>query len=153
VSATDNWCTPKWLADAIGPVDLDPCSNEHSHIQARCRVAPPADGLCVEWFGRTFVNPPYSAPLAWARKAVASRGAATTAMLVKLDPTTRWWEALIDGGGQVHLFRHRLRFESPADSRGMVANFPSALVIVGDTAPWDALVADLFGSAHVWRAA
>ena len=29
-----SYCTPKYVADAVGPVDLDPFSNEHSHIQA-----------------------------------------------------------------------------------------------------------------------
>src|ERR1051326_7590870 len=28
------WCTPKWIAKLIGEVDLDPCSNERSHVRA-----------------------------------------------------------------------------------------------------------------------
>src|SRR5262245_47299566 len=57
------WCTPKWLADLIGPVDLDPCSNPRSHIQAaeHWMLELGQNGLLAKPSSvyRVFINPPY----------------------------------------------------------------------------------------------
>ena len=140
MTASDNWCTPKWLTDLLGTFDLDPCSNDKSTVQSRyfCQLEEthPAvlstDGLAYDW--RTwsvFVNPPYSDPLPWCRK-LRDHNAPWCALL-KLDPSTRWWAALMEATPTVAPFRKRLKFEStPASetehAKGMTANFPSVLV-------------------------
>ena len=67
-STTSNkdWCTPKKYIDAVksvwgGKIDLDPCSNAHSLVNARTEfMLPRTDGLREEWDYRTiYVNPPY----------------------------------------------------------------------------------------------
>lgn len=141
MSATDNWCTPKWLTDLLGYWDLDPCSNVQSTVQSceRCQLEQSTDecvvsndGLALAWGARSvFVNPPYSNPLPWAMKLAAHN--APWCALVKLDPSTRWWAALMEASPTIAPFRKRLRFEStPASesvsAKGMTANFPSALV-------------------------
>lgn len=141
MSATDNWCTPKWLTDLLGRFDLDPCSNAHSTVQAfeRCQLEQSLDesvvsndGLAFDWGRRSvFVNPPYSDPLPWCRK-LRDLDAPWCALL-KLDPSTRWWAALMEATPTVAPFRKRLTFEStPASesvsAKGMTANFPSVLV-------------------------
>lgn len=48
----DGACTPKWLADLLPRYDLDPCSNNRSHIRARihCDLASGDNGLdSVVW--------------------------------------------------------------------------------------------------------
>jgi hypothetical protein len=153
VSGTDSWCTPKWLADLLGRFDLDPCSNERSHVQADVMlqleptIAPEntgsvlddmaalgkylkrrqGDGLAHEW-GRssTFVNPPYSNPLPWALKLRDHEG--PWCALLKLDPSTRWWAALMDASPTVAPFRKRIKFEGAPGEPTMTANFPSVLV-------------------------
>jgi hypothetical protein len=127
--STDNWNTPKWLADALGPFDLDPCSNATSHIYTSVQgsldgTGLGGDGLLLHWDGYSvFCNPPYSNPLPWAQKLRDHDG--PWCALVKLDPTTKWWAALMEAGPTVAPFRKRLKFEG---EKSMTANFPSVLV-------------------------
>lgn len=60
VANTHDWITPRFVLDALGRFDLDPC-------QSLTQPWPCADngytvvddGLKQEWLGRCFVNPPY----------------------------------------------------------------------------------------------
>lgn len=148
---SDDWCTPKWLCDLLGPFDLDPCSNAGSHVRASRMIqlgpvdlTPPApgtgidaiveferrtrteqgDGLTSEW-GRAsvFCNPPYSDVGPWARK--LTDHAVPWCALLKLDPSTRWWGTLMEAAPTIAPFRKRLRFEGDLKH---AANFPSVLV-------------------------
>ncbi len=48
------------IIDFFNEVDLDPCSNEYSLIDAKKKYILPIDGLKQEWnYSRIFVNPPY----------------------------------------------------------------------------------------------
>jgi len=122
---SDAWCTPAWLTALLGAFNLDPCSNPRSTVRAdkSYQLERGEDGLALPWSGAVFVNPPYSKPLPWAQRLAAHRG--PWVALVKLDPSTRWWAALMDAGPIVAPFRKRLRFEG---DKAMTANFPSALV-------------------------
>ena len=124
--STDNWNTPKWLADALGPFDLDPCSNSASHIQAARKLDGATNddcGILQPWSGSVFCNGPYSDPLPWCRKLRDHEG--PWCALWKLDPSTKWWAALMEASPTVAPFRKRLKFEG---EKSMTANFPSVLV-------------------------
>jgi len=123
--STDEWCTPKWLADALGHFDTDPCGNASSHINAVMRYGLDIgrDGLVEPWIGSTFLNFPYSKPLPWCMRARDHYG--PWVVLAKLDPTTKWWAALMEASPTVAPFRKRLKFEG---EQSMTANFPSVLV-------------------------
>lgn len=63
---SQSWCTPPKYVNAIknfwnGTIQLDPCSNEYSVVNAVTEFKlPEHDGLKEEWDFRTiFVNPPY----------------------------------------------------------------------------------------------
>ena len=63
---SQEWGTPKKYVDAVrcafdGCIDLDPCSNDTSIVQAKVEYRLPAhDGLKESWdFPRIYVNPPY----------------------------------------------------------------------------------------------
>jgi len=65
-SSMKHWGTPKKYVDAVnlmfdGGVDLDPCSNEHSLVEAKVTYQPPSqDGLRQTWhYKKIYVNPPY----------------------------------------------------------------------------------------------
>lgn len=132
-SGTDGWCTPRWLAEALGPFDLDPCSNAKSHVRARetCSLdgLSPActglNGLTRVWVGSIYVNPPYSDVGPWAVSLAAHEG--PWVALVKLDPTTRWWATLMTAAPTVAPFRKRIKFESD-NGKDMTANFASVLI-------------------------
>lgn len=128
-ATTDEWCTPKWLADALGPFDLDPCSNLRSHIKARevAGLFLGCDGLRARWEDdcSVFCNPPYSNVGPWAEKLIMHCG--PWGALLKLDPTTKWWATLMRANPTVAPFRKRIKFES-GTGKDMTANFPSVLV-------------------------
>lgn len=142
-AGSDSWCTPRAIADALGPFDLDPCSNARSHIRAHDRIQLEAldaptdllaarrawkgDGLAEGWGkGSVFLNWPYSDPLPWARKVALHDG--PWVVLAKLDPSTKWWAALMSVATTVAPFRKRIAFETDAPGKTMTANFPSVLV-------------------------
>ena len=59
-----DWGTPKFyvdaVAEALGRIDLDPCSSRHSVVNAAVEYKLPRDGLKESWdYGSIYVNPPY----------------------------------------------------------------------------------------------
>ncbi len=93
----DTWCTPRWIADAVGAWDLDPCSNDRSVICAAAtfRLDRGQNGLALSRFvnrrSRVWINPPYSDVGPWVRGYAHTR----FCFLVKFDPSTAWCGALI----------------------------------------------------------
>ena len=65
IGLSQHWGTPavyvKAVRQVLGTIDLDPCSNEFSIVQARTEYRlPDHDGLRESWEARTiYVNPPY----------------------------------------------------------------------------------------------
>lgn len=62
-SSTDEWYTPQAFFEAcekeVGGFDLDPCATSEN-CKAKNFFTQEDDGLLKEWFGKVFVNPPYS---------------------------------------------------------------------------------------------
>lgn len=77
----DSWATPKWLLKILFPTGefYDPCPLGGN------------GGLEADWptDRPVYVNPPFSDPLPWVRKAADHKGPIT--LLLPLDPTTKWW--------------------------------------------------------------
>lgn len=58
----NTWFTPKYIIDALGPFDLDPCTVSYAPFRtAKTMVAHDFgyDGLIGEWHGDVWLNPPY----------------------------------------------------------------------------------------------
>ena len=59
--SSDEWYTPKWIIDALGEFDLDPCSPiDRPFDTAKVHYSKNDDGLSKVWTGRVWLNPPYS---------------------------------------------------------------------------------------------
>lgn len=123
-----SWCTPPKYVAAIEAffnhnIELDPCSNEFSLINAKMRFnLPYKDGLAEEWNYKTiFVNPPYGADRErgttikdWIKKCEASYRLyhAEVLALIPVATNTRHWKDYIFGraAGICFLYDTRLRF-------------------------------------------
>jgi len=108
----DHWSTPTWLLELLFPDGkfFDPCP-----IQG-------TTGLEIEWPTDVpiFINPPYSNPVPWIRRAAKHTG--PVVLLVRADPSTSWW-AYSQEGFKVTFIGQRLRFGSAKTP----ASFPSAI--------------------------
>lgn len=115
----DNWRTPTWLKGFYSDY-FDPCILESDTIHE-------ADMLGSNWGSPAFVNPPYSNPLPWVKKAIAeaSQGC-DVVMLLKVDPSTEWYKLLVEADAHFCYFNERLKFD---DVKGC-ANFPSMLIFL-----------------------
>ena len=113
---SDDWATPRWLLDLLfdDKPYYDPCPVNPDGLRA-------SDGLGV-WPTDcpVFLNPPYSDPGPWVAKAAAHPG--PVVLLVKCDPSTRWWQDHADRF-RITLLGCRLKFGDGTKA----APFPSAI--------------------------
>lgn len=73
IGKTDTWLTPLWIIHALGnDFDLDPCGII-GHQTANTLWQLPKDGLNTHWFGKVWLNPPYSNARAWLDKMTLHR--------------------------------------------------------------------------------
>ena len=102
--ASDDWATPKWLLSLMFPdgKHYDPCPLGGPTTE------PNGNGLDAWWPADrpVYINPPFSNPLPWVRRAAAHDG--PVVMLLPVDPTTRWWT--YSEGFEVILIGSRLHF-------------------------------------------
>lgn len=115
VKLTDCWNTPTWLIEHFKN-HFDPCPNN-----------PNFDGLTINWINPTFVNPPYSKPLEWIKKAIKeSKKGISVVMLLRVDPSTEWYKLLVENNAHFSYFNERLKFNDVKSS----SNFSSMLVFL-----------------------
>lgn len=122
------WCTPKWLADLIGPVDVDPCSNERSHVQARVRWGEAEDGIKLaptvpaDW--SSYINPDYVDVGTW----IASYAHTRFMFLLRWDPSTAWFSRLAAVTRYAWFpIGRRIEFEPPPGVKSSSNPYPHAL--------------------------
>ncbi len=149
-SLSQEWCTPPKYVVAVrqffdGHIDLDPCSNKYSLVNAKVEYSlPKKDGLRESWdFPTIYVNPPYGADRPhgttiknWLRKCAAARedhGAEVLA-LIPVATNTSHWKHYVWGvaGGVAFLYDTRLRFLENGLDTGKGAPMSCAVVYWGD---------------------
>lgn len=128
VPQSQDWCTPPKYVKAVrkffdGRIDLDPCSNPQSIVNATTEFSlPDKDGLKEEWnFEHIFVNPPYGADRVrhttirnWLAKCSEAHGKyhSQVLALVPVSPNTRHWKEHVFGSADAICFLEdtRLKF-------------------------------------------
>ena len=131
---TDKWNTPKdFVADVVnffGTIDLDPCSNSEGepNVPALNYYTEKTNGLAHDWYGKVFMNHPYSNSKEWVPYAALqyeSGNADELVLLIKLDVSTKWWRSVSQYSWIA--INKRMKF---GNGRG-AAPFQSAIVYLG----------------------
>lgn len=101
---SDEWYTPGWVIEAarrvMGEIDLDPASCELAQevVGAGLYWTKRQDGCRTAWWGRVWLNPPYSAPGAFVEKLIEeyTHGNVKQAVVLLNNSTeTRWFQRLL----------------------------------------------------------
>lgn len=92
--ANDELYTPKVIFDLLGlEFDLDVASglNENIVVPAHTRYTIEDDALVQEWYGRVWMNPPFSKPSPWVHKWLEHGNGIA---LLPLSGNSQWWRTL-----------------------------------------------------------
>jgi hypothetical protein len=147
---SQEWGTPEKYVNAVrdffgGSIDLDPCSNEYSIVNARTEYRlPKHDGLRESWdFPSIYVNPPYginkkhgTSINKWlCRCAVAYKEHKSEVLaLVPVATNTGYWKNYVFGAatGVCFLYDTRLMFLVNGQNGGKGAPMSCAMIYWGN---------------------
>lgn len=149
-SQSQHWCTPPKYVDAVkrvfgGEIELDPCSNKDSIVNAKTEYRlPETDGLHQEWdFKTIYMNPPYGADRErgttikdWLSKCSYTHKVYESEIiaLVPVATNTTHWKQFVFGEADAVCFLYdtRLRFlvDGSTDNKG--APMACAMIYWGD---------------------
>ena len=98
--------TPLDLISKLGKFDLDPCGIS-THKTATSIISLPNDGLKIDWWGRVWLNPPYSDPKPWLEKLARHNNGIA---LVLNSTDTGWFQAALIAANCMFLLKGRPKF-------------------------------------------
>lgn len=137
---TDIWLTPLDLIKPLGSFDLDPCG-EAFHKTAKTIYT--TSGLDKEWFGRVWLNPPYSEVEKWLDRLVA-HGTGIALVFARMD--VKWAQKIIPQATSVFFPKGRLYFLTKELKRKGNAGAPSMFLSFGEVPEWTKI-----GEGLVWK--
>jgi hypothetical protein len=123
MKAKDVTLTPLGLINSLGEFDLDPCGFEGHNTAKNIYLLPEKDGLKDNWFGKVWMNPPYSEVIKWVKRMSEHNNGIA---LVLASTETRWFQDYVFKKASGILFlRKRPKFmnsnyEKVALMRGVV---------------------------------
>jgi hypothetical protein len=129
---SDTWLTPPSIIKALGPFDLDPCTPpEMPWPTATKRYTEVDNGLLQEWFGRVWLNPPYSREaVKWLQK-LSAHGNGIALTFARTE-TEMFFREIWEKGDGILFMRGRLHFHRADGSRAAAnAGAPSCLIAYG----------------------
>lgn len=131
-SQKDEWLTPPWIVNALGPFALDPCApGLPPWLTAATHYTAVDDGLAKPWGGRVWLNPPYSRNVGeWLAK-LAAHGDGIALVFARTE--TSWFFSEVWQKADALLFiEGRLHFHHLNGSRASAnAGAPSVLIAYG----------------------
>lgn len=131
--ASDEWYTPPEILESLGEFDLDPCAPIAPLFQtAKTMWNKNDDGLSRDWFGRVWLNPPYSRPLVEEfvlRMAIHNNG---IALLYNRCGNKMFQDVVFDKAKAILFMRNRIRFLMPDGTRGKSPGCGSVLIAFGE---------------------
>jgi len=127
----DEWITPKEIVLPLGEFDLDPCASvPRPWDTAKNHYTIFDGGLLKPWFGRVWLNPPYSDVPTWiGRLAAHGNGIALTP-----DRTSADWFRAAWAQADLALFMPKVKFIRPDGSEGKQPSNGTCLWASGERA-------------------
>lgn len=96
--SNDDIRTPVWLKQHFYK-HFDPCPLKSKEKK----------GLIEEWKNFNYVNPPYSSPKKWVKKAIyESKKGKHIVMLLRVDVSTKWYKLLMKENIHIAYFNERV---------------------------------------------
>lgn len=149
MSTSDCWCSPPEICDPLaelfgGPVDVDPCSNDRSIVQARLALT--RGGLVLPWRlpkpvnHAVYENFPYSDGGTWTAKMLHELATGNFKEIVRLcmmSTSTLWWLSMCHRPRRNPriLALKRIKFLDPdakePGKRRTTCHFEPALIYIG----------------------
>lgn len=131
-SGNDEWLTPRFILDALGTFDLDPCASVvRPWPTAAAHFTTAEDGLSRPWNGRVWMNPPYGRETARWMARLRDHGNGIALIFARTD--TRMFFDSVWGWADVVMFlRGRLKFVDTAGVAAGTAGAASCLVAFGE---------------------
>ena len=133
---TDTWLTPLSLIQWLGEFDLDPCAFEGHETATNKMLLPHCDGLKQDWFGKVWLNPPYSEAEKWLDK-LAKHGYGTALLFNRLD--CKYQQRHVQIASSVFFLSGRIKFLKPDKTEGHNAGCGSILLSYGYTPDYSLL--------------
>jgi hypothetical protein len=130
VLTSNDYYTPAWIFDKLKlKFDLDPASPPGGldHIPVKHFYTQKDDGLSKDWFGRVWMNPPFSKPQPWVQKFVEHGNG-----LALLPNSKSAWFGELWNNDDVAFFAmpSDLKFIDPKGGNGSIF-FPTVMIAVG----------------------
>ena len=128
----DEWLTPKYITDTLGPFDLDPCSpgTRRPWDTAMYHLDEADNGLAAPWFGTVWCNPPYGREtFKWLAKLADHNNG--IALVFARTETVGFFEQVWERADAVFFFKGRLKFWYVDGTEADTANAPSCLIAYG----------------------
>lgn len=152
----DVWQTPPELLKMITveeKISLDPCAGDDTDI-ADTNYRKEDDGLSQDWFGRVFVNPPFSQKIEFLKKAVEERDNTDVIFVVTPDSTDTksWWhEYIAPEADYVWFSEGRIEYLDPETGRrqDQMPTFGTAISVFGD--PSNVVLKELASSGQLMK--
>lgn len=152
--ASDTWLTPRFILDALGTFDLDPCSAPDPAIwpTAAEHITLPRDGLLEPWRGRVWLNPPYGNGVWQWMSRLADHGNGIALIFARTE-VAGFVEQIWNRADGIMFLHARLYFHRADGTRASAnSGAPSCLVAYGDRNVEDLRNAGLKGSVvSGWR--
>ncbi len=132
-NTTDEWYTPKWIIDALGEFDLDPCAPEHRLWNtAKRHITAKEDGLKNPWGGvRVWLNPPYSRPVIERFVAKMVENNNGIALLFNRCDSRMFQDLIFPNAEAIMFVRGRIKFYRPDGTQGESPGCGSVLIAFG----------------------
>lgn len=137
---SDIWLTPKWIIDAIGISDLDPCGwlpNGKPVVEtAKKYITEIENGLIQPWVGSVFCNPPYSDLKIWLNLCADYYNKTQNDVIVLcfVRSETNAFQQNIKNATGINLINKRIKFLNYEGIEKTNGNAPSCLIAWGESA-------------------